>query len=193
MMRFFTVGWFALLLSAVVPQAIAALPPMPSLTGSPTNLALDPLATKDFGSAAVGTAVNGTLETLTVNVQGATGPSGVQFDASNPSGDFAVAGGTCTDPPASWSSIGTCTLQLRFAPIATGIRNGLLSISCRALTVAIGIAGLVCDGVLHDAYYLTGIGTAIAANPVPALGREGLTLMALMLIGASLLALRRKR
>jgi hypothetical protein len=192
MMRSIATGFFALLMSVLAPQAMAGIAIAPAwLTGSPTNLNQNPLETKDFGSTAVGTAADGALETVTVHVVNDPPGTAAKIDAISATGDFTVTGGTCTTLSNMWADGNTCTLQLRFAPLVAGLRNGLLSISCRTLAAVIGVAGVVCDGGTYSAYNLTG--TGIGASAVPALGREGLTLIALALVGTSLFALRRRR
>ena len=191
-MRSFTVGFLALLFYVLAPQAMAQVPADASLTGAPTDLAKSPLATKDFGSTLVGTPVDGTLETVTVHVNGPDYFS-AKIDAISATGDFTVFGGTCTDFTALRSNASTCTLQLRFAPLVAGVRNGLLSIKCTIVAAVGGIIGLVCDDSTHTAYNLRGTGIDANANPVPALSRGSFTLIALTLVGASLFALRRRR
>ena len=192
-MRSLTTGFLALLLTVLAPQAMAGVPVVGILTGAPTNLAQSPLATKNFGSTMVGTPVDGTLETVTVHISEPLSGNLATIDAISATGDFTVTGGTCTNFSSLWTDSSTCTLQLRFAPLVAGVRNGLLSIKCSIVAAAGGIIGLVCDDSTHAAYNLRGTGIGANANPVPALSRGSFTLIALILVGASLFALRRRR
>lgn len=182
--------WAALTLSCVLASpAIAGNPFIYVLTGAPTNLAQTPLQTKNFGTATVGSVADGAVETVTVNLLG--DPSSFTVSLANiaATGDFAVTGGTCVGATGLTNG-SNCSLQLRFAPTATGVRSGLLSITCNVVGAIVGVIGLVCDNESHAAYNLTGIG--VLASAIPTVGREGLTLIAMLLLGASLLALRRR-
>jgi len=164
---------------------------IPFITGAPTVIG-SPLATKDFGNSLVGTPVAGAQETVTVNLAGTTLP--VQITGIAATGDFSVTGGTCTNAAAQYLDGNTCTLDLQFLPAAPGTRTGQLSITCRVVATLIGVVGLTCDGGSHTAYNLTGNGILAALmQAVPTLGREGITLLALLMVIVSSLALRRRK
>jgi hypothetical protein len=168
----------------------AGVPVVGYLTGNPTQMAASPLATKDFGSSPVGTPVAGAQETVTVDLSGG---GQLQITGIAATGDFSVTGGTCTNPSTTYSNGNTCTLDLQFAPTAVGTRNGQLNVTCQVVAAAIGVVGVLCDGNTYPAYNLTGNGLLAAiAQAIPTLGREGITLLALMMIVVSLFALRRR-
>lgn len=107
--------------------------------------------------------------------------------------DFAITGGTCV-PGLDIANGGNCTLQLAFTPSAPGARNGVLSVQC-AVIASIGVVMVSCDNLIHPFLQLAGVGSAIAAvaTAVPALGAGSLTALALLLFGASILWMHRRR
>jgi hypothetical protein len=165
------------------------------LLGAPTQLAQSPLLSKNFGSATVGSTVNGTTETVTVQI---TPPPGnlvditdISIAGANP-GDFQVTGGSCVNATGRIDQ-DTCTLDLSFTPSAAGTRSGILNMTCRIVSAAIGPIGLVCDNTSRPAFNLSGTGILAAiAQSIPTLGREGVTLLALLLFAATFLVLRRR-
>ena len=181
-------------LNVMVNHAFAGTIPPYVLTGNPTNMGQSPLETKDFGNAVVGNTIAGTTETVTVVLNG--GQSlGETVNISNISatGDFTVTGGSCVGATGLTAN-DTCTLNLSFTPTATGSRSGVLNVTCNVVMAAIGVIGLNCDNVSHVAYNLAGTGIMAAiAQAVPLMGREGFTLLILLMFAASLYALRRKQ
>jgi hypothetical protein len=159
-----------------------------TLTGSPTPQ----FGTMNFGTQAVGTAGPAQTETLTAHIVPAPAPPGtvVQIKSvSTNSGEFAITGGNCAG---ALLPDGTgCSLQIAFTPAAGGNRASFLSIQC-AITAVVGAASFACDDAVHQFLALSGIGAAAALNPIPTLGREGLTLLALVLFASALWHLRRR-
>lgn len=83
----------------------------------------------DFGSQAVG----GTSAAHTVTLSSAAGltVSSVTLTGTNP-GDFAIGSDTCSGQ--TLAAGGSCTVQVSFAPLATGLRTATLSFTDDGLT-----------------------------------------------------------
>jgi len=120
--------------------------------------------------------------------------------------EFAVTGGTCTTGPTNvgLNDGSTCTIDLTFTPAALGTRVANLLVSC-AVAEAAGELVITCNPVApppelkagplpHDFIVLQGLGLGAvgAALNVPMLGNGALTLLALLLFAASMVAMRRK-
>jgi hypothetical protein len=80
-----------------------------------------------------------------------------------------------------------CPLVVNFSPSITGLITGLLTVRCSAVSSA-GGAGIVCDGVSRTLFGLDATGLPGA---VPVVGRWGMTLLALSLMGWAMLRIRR--
>jgi len=78
--------------------------------------------TLNFGTVTVGTVSASKTVTLTNNNQS----SAVTLNGIAISGDYKVAAGTCTGSIAAKSK---CTFSVNFAPLATGLINGVVSVS----------------------------------------------------------------
>jgi hypothetical protein len=172
-----------------------------SLTGSPTVVT----GVMAFPAQPVGATSPAQTETMTVHMNATQGgspvavPSFFTTTVSTVTVDdpaFAVAGGTCTTPPANQglNDSNTCTIALTFTPAAAGLHMASVFITC-IVVEAVGGASIACDNVQHRLMGLQGTGglAAIVAAAVPALGSGALTALALLLFGASMLALRRRR
>ena len=77
----------------------------------------------DFGDVVLGATAE---QSLTLQ-NTATLP--LPLGATNNTGDFSTAAGTCPPPKGSLPAGGSCTLLVRFAPSATGRRSGALTIT----------------------------------------------------------------
>ncbi|MEP7063575.1 MAG: hypothetical protein ABI881_14365 [Betaproteobacteria bacterium] len=166
-----------------------------ALTSAPTLLG----GTMSFPAQPVNAASAPQTETLTAHIVAVPGPippgtalqiAGTSIDNA----DFAVTGGTCT--PIFFLADGAgCTLQLTFTPSVAGPRTAQLSVQC-ALTSVVGVVALVCDNVMRPLIQLSGFGNALVAavaTAVPTLGAGPLTALALLLFGASIVLMRRRR
>jgi hypothetical protein len=164
-----------------------------TLTGSPTPA---PGGTMSFGTQTVGVAGAPQTETMTAHLVASPPPlppgyvAVVQSVTSN-SGEFQVTGGTC--PGGVFLSDGqSCDVQLTFTPAAAGTRNGALSVQC-SVAAAVGTIAFICDGVSRTFMLMSGLGAAAVQAAIPALGRQALTALALLLMLASFYYLRRRR
>jgi hypothetical protein len=167
-----------------------------TLTSAPTLLG----GTMSFPAQPVNTASSPQTETLTAHIVAVPPgpiPPGTVVQIAGTSidnADFAVTGGTCT--PIFFLVDGAgCTLQLTFTPSVAGPRTAHLSVQC-ALTSVVGVVALVCDNVMRPLIQLNGFGNAIVAavaTAVPTLGAGPLTTLALLLFGASIALMRRRR
>lgn len=169
-----------------------------TLTGAPTALG----GTMNFPSQPVNTTSPAQTETLTVVMSANDGAGPVPIPpgfvtrfvgASVNNAEYAITGGTCV-PNLDLLNGENCTLQLAFTPAAGGVRAGVLSVQCTVIAL-VGVITLACDNLSHPFMLLSGIGNVIAAiaTEVPALGPLPLTALALLLFGASVLAMRRRR
>jgi len=99
-----------------------------SLSGSglaPAGVSLTPLGLS-FGNTGVGHVSAQQIVTLTNN-----GGSTLSISSATTSGDYVLAANTCANTlPAG----GSCTLAISFAPSATGLRTGLLTVVDNAAT-----------------------------------------------------------
>jgi hypothetical protein len=97
-------------------------PQIVNLKACVTQLSVSP-STFNFGAVPVGS--SSMLETVTL-----ASPNGLQFNASGATvtgtnaGDFSISNDTCTGGP-----FGSCTVDVTYTPQASGIRNGVISIS----------------------------------------------------------------
>lgn len=201
-------SWSAALAAVVLAATGSAFGGVPlpiivnsTLTGSPTVVT----GVMAFPAQPVGATSPAQAETITVHMNATQGGSPVAVPpfftttvsavtVDDPA--FAIAGGTCTTPPTNQSlgDSNTCTIALTFTPAAAGLHIASVFITCMVVE-AIGGASIACDNVQHRLMGLQGTGgvAAFVATAVPALGSGGLTAMALLLFGASVLALRRRR
>ena len=212
--RFWATTLVALVLGVACP-AWAGIP-IPilvtsDLTGSPTPHP----NTMNFPSEVVGATSPAQTETITVHMSATQGGSGVPVPAaftttidsvSVDSPEFAVTGGTCTTSPTNTAlnDGNTCTVDLTFTPAAIGVRFAHLVVSC-FIAEAIGVTSITCTDApppppalkagLNPQNFIglqgIGLGGAIAAIAVPLMGNGALTLLALLLFAASMLAMRR--
>lgn len=150
-----------------------------TLSGPPIN----------FGNQAVGTTGAPQTETVTAAIVPPPGFLARIDTIGTSSAEFPiVAGGTCAATVTSLADTQSCTIQLAFAPSAPGPRSGLLSVTC-TLVAAVGVPILICNAA---SIALSGIGLAVAQQAVPALGREALTALAVLVMLASMYYLRRR-
>jgi len=211
--RFWATTLVALVLGIACPAW--AGPPLiivtSDLTGSPTPNG-NPM---DFPSEVVGATSPAQTETITVHMSATQGGSSVPVpgafvttidSVAVDSPEFAVTGGTCTTSPANTELTdgNTCTVDLTFTPAAIGLRLAHLVVSCFVAEVG-GVTTITCidapppppalkAGLNPQNFIgLRGIGLAgaIAAIAVPLMGNGALTLLALLLFAASMLAMRR--
>jgi len=146
--------------------------------------------TMNFGSQTVGTTGAPQTETVTVAIVGSPGFLARIDTIGTSSAEFPiVAGGTCSAGATSLADTQNCTIRLAFAPSAPGPRSGLLSVTC-TLIAAVGVPILVCN---QASIALSGIGLALAQQAIPALGREALTALAVLIMLASMYYLRRRK
>jgi hypothetical protein len=100
-----------------------------SLSGSglaPAGVSLTPLSVS-FGNVGLGrAAAPQQVVTLTNN-----GGSPLNLTSVSVSGDYALAGNACVSPLGAGNA---CTLSIRFAPTATGLRTGVLTVTDSAAT-----------------------------------------------------------
>ena len=110
-------------------------------TGTAPVASLTP-ASLAFGSIVVGS--TSASKTATLSNTG-TGPLSIASVATT--GDYSVAGSTCPISPATLAAGASCTVDVRFAPTATGSRPGTLRITDDAAgsprTVTLGGTGAV--------------------------------------------------
>jgi hypothetical protein len=138
----------------------------------PPPVDFDPPGGLDFGGVTVGD--EATLVLTLTNVSGAD-LTGLLLSAS---GDFSIVGEDCTP------TLGTgmqCQVQIRFQPTASGVRNGLFSLSADGdLTASVGLtgSGLPAGGVLPE------------PRPIPATGRLALLLLVLVVVAVGVGSLR---
>jgi hypothetical protein len=163
---------------------VAALSYAQSGTGTLSGPAMN------FGSQTVGTTGAPQAETTTVAIVPPAGFFAQINTIGTSSAEFPiVAGGTCAAGVTQLANTQSCTIRLAFAPSAPGPRNGLLSVTC-TLFAAVGVPTLVCNGA---SIALSGIGLAVAQQAIPALGREALTALAVLVMLASMHYLRRRK
>ena len=112
-----------------------------------------------------------------------------------PGRDFSVTGGPCVAGVTTFvHPTDSCTIDLQFAPTASGTRSGTLQVDCTPVVVIGGIA-INCDLDLQSiaTIALSGIGGILASTvPVPTLGPNELTALALALFALALWSLRRR-
>jgi hypothetical protein len=136
-----------------------------------------------FGSVRVG---DSNIQTRSIGVQGVSDIS--EITALNVTGSgFTLVGGTCT-PGFVVNSVNTCTVQLAFAPAATGTANGSLFINCSTAIPSGGVT-ILCDAAGGS---IGLIGDALTALNVPTLSPAALTSLSLLLLAAMLVTLRRR-
>jgi hypothetical protein len=111
-------GSQSLLVAATYGRGIWEIPLLTAGTAS-TTATVSP-ATLDFGSQQVQTVSAASTVTVTV-----TGALDLNVTKSTVSGDFSLGPNTCTGTVAAGS---TCTVDVSFAPTATGLRTGVLTI-----------------------------------------------------------------
>lgn len=100
-----------------------------SLTGTGIASIISPSATSfSFGNVTVG--MTSASQTLTLTNKGSSPLilSSIGFSGGN-TGDFAIAGNTCTTGGTGLGLNGTCTITLAFKPTAIGNRSTVLAIS----------------------------------------------------------------
>lgn len=119
-------------------------------------------ASIDFGSTALGQTLS-----RTVSVSN-TGTAAATLSAPAITGDFRIASSTCGTSLASNAS---CTLSVVFAPTATGIRSGILTLADAAAqhSVAVqgtGIAGTLTASPTSIAFYDTTLHTTTAIRTI---------------------------
>ncbi|MDD3519568.1 MAG: choice-of-anchor D domain-containing protein, partial [Chromatiales bacterium] len=105
----------------------------------------------DFGSVAVG--ANSATQSVTLTNDGG---SALNLTGVNVYGDYAIVSNACAPFPRVLNASQQCAIELRFSPTATGVREGLLSITSD-------------HAASPHAVNLTGTGTAAAPTPAPAL------------------------
>jgi hypothetical protein len=143
----------------------------------------------NFGNQAVGTTGATQTETVTAAIVGTPGFVARIDTIGTSSAEFPiVAGGTCVAGVTALADTGSCTVRLAFAPSAPGARSGTLSVTC-TLFAAIGVPILVCNAA---SIALSGVGLALAQQAIPALGRNALTALAVLIMLASMVYLRRR-
>jgi hypothetical protein len=146
----------------------------------------------DFGGQTVGTTGATQTETVTAAIVGSPGFRARIDTIGTSSAEFAiVGGGTCAAGTTLLADTQNCTIRLAFAPSAPGSRSGLLSVTC-TLIAAVGVPIVVCN---QASIALSGIGLALTQQtiPIPALGREALTALAVLIMLASMYCLRRRK
>jgi hypothetical protein len=107
---------------------------------TPAPLVLSPTSL-DFGSVAVGQ-----HSQLTVTATNSSA-SPITFGSLTSTGSYAVTNGTCPASGATLAAGAQCSLDITFAPTATGMQTGLLSLSSSATQLPLAVA-------------LTGVGTS---------------------------------
>lgn len=166
-----------------VAVAAEAGPALPSATGTLSGPAIN------FGDQVVGTTSipQGTTVTATVVPPLVGGPARIDtIGISNP--EFAVVGGgTCQAGVTNLFDTNSCTVQVAFTPSARGPRSGTLSVNCTLLGAPGGLT-LICNAA---SIALSGFGVVLQS--VPALGREALTALAILLSLGSMYYLRRRK
>jgi hypothetical protein len=103
-------------------------------------------ATLDFGSVNLGS--SGALSLSVTNNSGTP----ATFAGAGASGDYSVSAGTCPANGGTLAAGATCSLQVTFAPTATGTRTGTLSLTTSATTLPLTVA-------------LTGVGVQVVVPP----------------------------
>jgi hypothetical protein len=169
------------------------------LTGSP--VAVD--GNMSFPAQDPGATSPPQTETLIVHMQATQGGNPVAVPdfysttisnvVASPAG-FVIEGGSCTTSPGNEGlhDGDTCTVSVAFAPTAAGLVERDLDVTC-FVAEAVGVVTLACDNTPNRfLLLLRGVGLGGLANAIPALGRGGLTLLALGLVVASGLAMRRR-
>ena len=111
-----------------------------------------------------------------------------------PGSDFQLTGGTCVQNVTALVNPGdSCTINVQFAPTATGVRTGTLIVDCSPLPAPGGIS-ITCDTNTQTLanIALSGLGALLASWAVPAVGRHELTALAMLLFALAAWSLRRK-
>jgi len=145
----------------------------------------------NFGNQTVGTTGAPQATTVTAVI---VPPAGwvaqiSSIGTSNP--EFALgAGGTCQAGVTNLANAGNCTVQVAFTPSVQGPRSGTLSVNCTLLGI-IGSVTVVCNAANIA---LSGVGIAAAAlQAIPAIGREALTALSVLIMLGSMYYLRRRK
>ena len=145
----------------------------------------------NFGNQTVGTTGAPQSTTVTAVIVPPTGWAAHidTIGTSNP--DFVVGGGgTCVAGVTNLADAGNCTVQVAFAPSVAGPRNGNLAVNCTLLGI-VGAITVVCNAANIA---LSGVGiTAAALQAIPAVGREALTALSVLLLLGSMYYLRRRK
>ena len=113
-------------------------------TAAPLTLTPNAL---DFGSVIVGSTSRLALQVTN------SGTAPITFTGVSASGDYS-AGGTCPAPGGQLAAGASCTVQVTFAPTATGTRTGTLSVATSASTLPLTVS-------------LTGIGLQAKLSVAP--------------------------
>ena len=133
------------------------------------GIAPDPLS---FPNQLVGSTSDPASVTLTN-----TGTADLTILAVDPAlAPFAAAGGTCLPLPITLAPGESCTLAYTYSPQTTGDHD-------QVVEVVTDVPGLLADFVLQ--------GNALSLTEVPTLSQLGMTGMALLLLGAGVLRMRR--
>lgn len=111
-------GSESLLVAATYGRGIWEIPLLTA--GTASTLATVSPATLDFGNRQVQTVSAASSVTLTVN-----GTLDLNVTSTSVTGDFSVGQNTCAGKVAAGA---TCTVEVSFAPTATGMRSGVLTI-----------------------------------------------------------------
>jgi hypothetical protein len=145
----------------------------------------------NFGNQTVGTTSAPQATTVTAVIVPPAGYVARIDTIGTSNSEFAVGGGgTCKAGVTQLANAGNCTVQVAFAPSAPGARTGALSVNCSLLGI-IGAVTVVCNGANIA---LSGFGIAAAVvQAIPALGREALTALAVLMMLGSMYYLRRRR
>jgi hypothetical protein len=199
--RSFTIACAALALCAAgAAHAGAPIIVTSALTGAPTGVP----NTMAFPPTQVNATSAAQTETVTVHMSATESGSPVvvppfyttsvtSVTVDDPA--FTITGGTCTTPPTNQglADTDTCTVALTFTPTTAGLHVASLFVTC-FVAEAVGVTSITCDNVQHRFIGLQASGVLAAiATAVPALGNVSLTVLALLLFGASVLAMRRRR
>jgi hypothetical protein len=156
---------------------------------SPTGTLSGPAI--NFGNQAVGTTSAPLATTVTAVIVPPSGYAVRVESVGTSNSEFVVGGGgTCQAGVTYLDNADNCTVQVAFAPSAPGARSGTLSVDCSLLAV-VGTVIVVCNGANIA---LSGVGIAAAAlQAIPAVGREWLTALAVLMMLGSMYYLRRRR
>ena len=121
-----------------------------------------------FGSQAVGTATNFTVNVTNAGVSSYSLSQSTIVGASNT--DFTITSDTCSDTTIA-AAIGTCSLTVQFLPMALGARSATLVLNTGAPQLPVATLPVAGVGVANAT-------TIVAANPSPGLYGQPVTLTA---------------